>query len=54
LGVLWNAPEAILLAWLGDIIDDNDDKRSQPPTTCLTPLQQMQAGLLFPTLCTIQ
>jgi hypothetical protein len=54
LGVLWNAPPAILLAWLGDIIDDNDDKRSQPPTTCLTPLQQVQAGLLFPTLCTIQ
>jgi hypothetical protein len=47
LGVLWNAPPAILSAWLGG---DDDE----PPTTCLTPLQQVQAGLLFPTMCTIQ
>jgi hypothetical protein len=42
LGVLWNTPAAILQAW-------RDEQ-----TTCLTPLQRVQAGVLFPTMCTIQ
>jgi hypothetical protein len=42
LGVLWNTPAAILQAW-------RDEQ-----ATCLTPLQRVQAGVLFPTMCTIQ